>query len=327
MQRFALFLLILGVGAAGLYFWKIHSPDRPEEAPVFHGNVDIREVRLGVRVFGRIQEVLKEEGDRVQAGEILARLDPEPFQNAVDQARAQVDQLGSRLHELRTGSRPEEISRARENLAEAEAALTNARLVHQRQQQLVASGAVSRQDYDSARTAHEAARARRDAVKANLDLLLAGTRQEQIDQAQKSLEAARAALAQTLTQLADTQLTAPEDGIVLTRVVEPGSMVQAGAAALTVSLMNPVRVRLYASEPLLGQIQPGRTMLIYTDSRPDPYHGRIGDVSARAEFTPKAVETEDLRTSLVYRFRVTVEDADQLLRQGMPVTARLAEEP
>ena len=125
--------------------------------------------------------------------------------------------------------------------------------------------------------------------------------------------------------LADTALAAPEAGVVLTRAVEPGSMVQAGSTALTVSLAEPVRVRAYAPEPMLGLVQPGRQVLIFTDSRREPYHGQIGDVSPRAEFTPKSVETEELRTALVYRFRAVVRDADGLLRQGMPVTVRLAE--
>jgi HlyD family secretion protein len=323
MKRLLIFLLLAATAAGGWYAWT--SRKQHESVPVvFHGNIDIREVRLGFRVGGRVLEVLKEEGDQVTAGETLARLDAEPYQNAVNQARAQVGQLMSRLEELRNGNRPEEIERARRNLAETEAALKNARLIYERQERLVADGAVARQDFDTARASFQASQARHGAARAALDLLLAGARSEQIAQAESALEAARANLAQALVQLADTTLTASEAGVALTRAVEPGSMVQAGGVALTVSLNAPVRVRAYAPEPLLGQIQPGREVLVYTDSRPEPYHARIGDVSPRAEFTPKSVETEDLRTSLVYRFRAVISDADLLLRQGMPVTVRLA---
>ncbi len=324
MKRIVIALLLLGAAAGGWYAWHEFSA-KGDAAPAFHGNVDIREVRLGFRVGGRVAQVLKEEGDPVAAGEVVARLDAEPYENAVDQAEAQVGQLAARLEELENGSRPEEIDRARKNLAEADAALRNARLVFERQRRLVDDGAVARQDFDTANAAFQSALARHGAARAALDLLEAGARSEQIAQAGAALEAARAALAQARIQLADTALAAPEAGVVLTRAVEPGSMVQAGSTALTVSLAEPVRVRAYAPEPLLGLVQPGRQVLIFTDSRREPYHGQIGDVSPRAEFTPKSVETEELRTALVYRFRAVVRDADGLLRQGMPVTVRLAE--
>lgn len=325
MKPIVILILLLAAIAGGWHYWQNQSGADKKMPAVFHGNVDIREVRLGFRVSGRVAEVLKEEGDAVASGEIVVRLDAEPFQIAVNQARAQTEQAAAHLAELENGSRPEDIERARRNLAEAEAALRNTQLVYERQQRLVGEGAVAKQDFDTARSAFEAARARQGAARATLDLLEAGTRSEQIAQARAALDAAHAALEQARIQLSDTALKAPEDGVVLTRVVEPGSMVQAGSTALTVSLLSPVRVRAYVPEPQLGLVHPGRKVLVYTDSRPEPYHGQVGDVSPRAEFTPKSVETEELRTALVYRFRVVIEDADQGLRQGMPVTVRLSE--
>jgi HlyD family secretion protein len=323
MKKLLILLVLAGAAGVGWYGWHTYGQARREAAPVFHGNIDIREVRLGFRVAGRVTEVLKEEGDPVAPGEILARLDAGPYRTAVEQAAAQAGQTAARLEEMRNGSRPEELEQARRKLAAAEAEVENARLVFERQKQLVAGGAVARQDYDTARLTYRNARAQRDALEASLALLEAGTRAEQISQAEAALQAARAGLAQARIQLADATLTAPEAGVVLTRVVEPGSMVQTGSTALTVSLITPVRVRAYVSEPQLGLVQPGRDVLVFTDSRSEPYHGQVGDVSPRAEFTPKSVETEELRTALVYRFRVTLSDADDGLRQGMPVTVRL----
>ncbi len=125
--------------------------------------------------------------------------------------------------------------------------------------------------------------------------------------------------------LADAALTAPSDGIILTRAVETGSMVQAGATAFNLSLTTPVWVRAYVEEPWLGHFPSGARVQLTTDSRPDkPYQGVVGFVSPSAEFTPKSVETPDLRTHLVYRLRIVVQDPDPALRQGMPVTVRLA---
>lgn len=316
-----LFILILG--GLSWYLRQRHLEAGAQSPPVFHGNVDIRDVRLGFRVGGKIHAVLKEEGDPVLAGDVLASLDDVPYRHAVDRALAQVARQKARLEELRNGSRPEEVAQARAHLAATEATLENSRLLFTRQQRLLRTGAVSRQDFDSAQAAFLSARANRDQARASLTLLLAGTRREQLVQAEAGLAEARAALAVAQTQLADTRLVAPESGVLLTRAVEPGSLVQVGSTAMTVSLDSPLWVRAYAPEPRLGLIHPGRRVLVFTDSRAQPYHGQIGDVSPRAEFTPKSVETTELRTALVYRFRVVVHDADSGLRQGMPVTVQL----
>lgn len=151
-----------------------------------------------------------------------------------------------------------------------------------------------------------------------------GNRPQDIAQAKASLEQAQAQLAQAELDLHDTTLVAPSDGTLMTRAVEPGSMLSAGSTVLTLSLTRPVWVRAYIDEPNLGQMQPGRELLLYTDGRPDkPYHGKVGFVSPTAEFTPKTVETPDLRTDLVYRLRIIVTDADDALRQGMPVTVKV----
>ena len=114
----------------------------------------------------------------------------------------------------------------------------------------------------------------------------------------------------------------------LTRALEPGAIVQAGVTVLSLSLERPVWVRAYVHESDLGKVPPGTKVLLVTDGQPDKrFHGKVGFVSPRAEFTPKSVETPELRTSLVYRLRVVVADSDGSLRQGMPVTVLLDPTP
>ena len=126
--------------------------------------------------------------------------------------------------------------------------------------------------------------------------------------------------------LQDTTLASPNAGVILTRAQEPGAILQAGTTVLALSLKEPMWVRAYIHEPDLGRIHPGMKVNVFTDSRPNqPYRGQVGYISPRSEFTPKNVETEELRTSLVYRLRITVENPDDGLRQGMPVTVRLSE--
>jgi HlyD family secretion protein len=261
----------------------------------------------------------------VQTGDILAVLDDEPFRTRLDEAKANLASLAAMRDMKRNGYRAEEISQIEATLAERGAALENAQAELTRRKSLLASRAVSQQDYDSTEALYREASARYNSARQNLNLLQAGFRTEEIAQAEAEAAKAAASVHAAETDLADATLIAPEGGVVMTRAVEPGSIVQAGSTALTMDLREPVWVRAYVAEPFLGLVRPGGNVLVSSDLNPKKtYHGRIGYVSPRAEFTPKSVETTDLRTALVYRFRVVVTDADMALRQGMPVTVRLA---
>jgi HlyD family secretion protein len=145
------------------------------------------------------------------------------------------------------------------------------------------------------------------------------------DEAQARVKTAEARLRQALTSLRDTEIFAPNDGIVLTRVREPGAVVSAGETVCTLALDSPVWIRAYIDEPNLGNVFPGQKAVVYTDSGCE-YAGHIGFISPQAEFTPKTVETARLRSDLVYRLRVIVNNPDKGLRQGMPVTVNIARE-
>ena len=316
-------LVLAGVGARLVY---AEREKHKHQVLRLFGNVDIREVNLGFRVSGRISQVLRDEGDQVKSGEILARLDDEPYRREAEQSRGQVAALQAHLQMLEAGNRPQEISQARALVREREVTATNAGRVYKRQEELLSSKAVSVQERDDAEAAYHEADARLKSAREQLNLLEAGFRSEEIAQARADLVRAQAALASAELRVEDTALKAPADGIVLTRAQEPGAILQAGTTVLTVSLKRPVWVRAYVKEPDLGRIHPGAKVKVYMDSRPaTPYLGQIGYISPRAEFTPKNVETTELRTSLVYRLRVVVDNPDEVLRQGMPVTVTLAE--
>jgi HlyD family secretion protein len=147
-------------------------------------------------------------------------------------------------------------------------------------------------------------------------------------QSSASLDAAKASLALATVNLEDTKLLAPSSGTILTRIRERGSVVAKTEPIFTLSLDSPIWVRAYISEPELGRIYPGMKAKILTDTPSNPtYFGHIGFISPMAEFTPKNVETQKLRTDLVYRLRVIIDNPDKGLRQGMPVTVELMEEP
>ncbi|TCV78190.1 MULTISPECIES: secretion protein HlyD [Methylomonas] len=317
-------VLLIVVGSAS---W-IYQAYRGENNATLtlYGNVDIREVTLGFRVPGKLAKLLYDEGDKVKAGEVMARLDDEPYRNQLASAQAQVDSLRARLKLRETGNRPQEIAQARSLVREREAAAVNAERLFKRAEELLADKGVSTQERDTAEANHQEAQARLKSARDNLALLEAGFRSEDITQAKADLAQTEAALATASLQLNDTVLTAPSDGVILTRAQEAGAILQAGTPVFTLSLVNPVWVRAYVHEPDLGRIHPGMQVEIRTDSAGGKrYKGQIGYISPRAEFTPKTVETTELRSSLVYRLRIVVENPDDRLRQGMPVTVTLDE--
>lgn len=315
-----LILLALAVLAAAWGGWRWYE-SRQRETLTLYGNVDIRTVNLSFRVGGRLSALAVDEGDTVKAGQLLGELDKAPYENALLQAEANVATAQAKYELVMAGYRAEEIAQAAAAVRQAQAAYDYAQNFLQRQQGLWQRRVISANDLENARSSRDQAQAQLKSAQDKLSQFRAGNRPQEIAQAKASLQQAQAQLAQAKLDLHDTQLAAPSDGVLLTRAVEPGTMLNAGGTVLTVSLTRPVWVRAYVDEVNLSQVQPGREVLIYTDSRPDkPYHGKIGFVSPTAEFTPKTVETPDLRTDLVYRLRIIVNDADDALRQGMPVT-------
>jgi HlyD family secretion protein len=318
----AIVIVVTALASLGWYYHKHYS--EKEETLVLYGNVDIREVNLGFRVGGRLSKLMFDEGDKIKQGEVIAQLDDEPYRNQVANASAQVNSVKERLKLKESGNRPQEIAQAKSLVNEREAATSNAKQLFLRSERALLIKGISTQDRDNAAASYQENEARLAAAKQSLALLEAGFRIEDIAQAKADLRQAEAALATAELQVKDAILSAPSDGIILTRVQEAGAILQAGATVFTVSLQRPVWIRAYVHEPDLGHIHPGTLVELYTDTQPDkPYKGQIGFISPRTEFTPKSVETTELRTSLVYRLRIVVENPDDALRQGMPVTIKL----
>ncbi|TCL70163.1 secretion protein HlyD [Rhizobium sp. BK251] len=318
--------------AAGFGAWWYDLPVklglRPEAQKEFvlYGNVDIRQVSLGFRVSGRIDELVVDEGDVVKAGQILAKLDAVPYEHAARSAEADAAALSATLDKLVAGPRKAEIDKARADYNESLADLENADLALERAVQLRPQGNISQANLDQATARKAMAAARAQSANEALKLLEEGSRAEDIATAKAQFQASEAALASARTSLADTQLKAPSDGIVLSRVREQGAIVAPSDIVYVVSLVQPVWVRAYVAEPDLGRVHPGMKVRVASDTRPDEaYEGTIGFISPVAEFTPKSVETPELRTDLVYRLRIVIDHPGPDLRQGMPVTISLPE--
>jgi HlyD family secretion protein len=323
MKRVAIPAIVLAAlaGVAWLVVERIAA--QPPEGTLY-GNVEIRQVDLAFNSEGTVTALLKREGDPVKTGEVIAALDDATYRASAALAQARRDAAQAQLDKLLNGTRQEDIDQARANLGVAQAVLTNAKVTYDRQVGLATTNATTRQFVDDARRGLDSATAQVAQTKAALAEAVNGPRFEDIDAAKAQLHESESALDLAQTQLARATLKAPCDGIVMTRVIEPGTVVLPNSAVYSVAITGEVWVRAFVPEPMLGRAAPDIQVRIFTDSRPDkPYTGRIGYVAPAAEFTPKTVETPELRTQLVYRIRVRVTDPDSGIRQGQPVTIRL----
>ncbi len=325
MKRLLLIAVLVCAAIAGIW-WFTHRHNVRQEL-VLYGNVDLRQVDLPFNAGERVTAVLAQEGDRVQKGQLLAQLDTTRLQPQIAKAEADVAAQQQVVNRLHAGSRPQEVAQARANVESAKADAANARSQYERLLALFqkSSGrAVSQQDIDSAKAAVDVAEAKLAVNRKALDLTVVGPRKEDVAQAEAQLHSDEAQLALLRRQLADTNLTAPLDAVVRSRIVEPGEIASPQKSAFTLAIIDPKWVRAYISEKDLGLVREGLGASITVDAFPGrAFSGWVGFISPVAEFTPKEVQTEELRSSLVYEVRVFVKDGGNDLRLGMPATVHL----
>lgn len=323
-KKAVLFLAACLLGLAAYLYHAFCQQDNQEEL-VLQGNVDVREVSLAFRQSDRILEMLAEEGDRVQKGQVLARLDTRELKLQLQRLNAEIAAQQSTVDKLHNGTRPEEIRQAEGNLRQAQAAAEHAAGVYQRKRDIYTSIAgISQQELDNAYHDMEAKQATMSVAEAALQEAKAGPRQEDIAGAEAGLQALRNEQLRYIYLLSQYELQAPDDGVIRSRLLEAGDMASPSKPVFKLSLPGKKWVRAYVPETELGRVYEGQQARVYIDSLPGKaIGGQVGYISGTAEFTPKHVQTEELRTSLVYEVRVYVDDADNVLRLGMPATVRI----
>jgi HlyD family secretion protein len=299
------------------------SRDAGEEIRL-SGNIEAVDAQLGFKIPGRVVERVVDEGGRVKAGQLLARLDDAELACELDLRRAELAGAEAVLAELEAGTRPQEIAAAEAAVRSAEAEQERAQLEFRRQQELRASDAVAAREFEAAQAQIRVAEARVAELRQRLALLREGPRRETIAQARARVAQAQAALALGETRLANTRLESPLSGVVLEKHAEPGEFVAAGAPVLTVADTSHVWLRVYINQTELGRVKLGQPVDVHTDSFPDrTYRGVVGFISSEAEFTPKTVQTPKERVKLVFRIKIDLQNPDDELKPGMPADAVL----
>lgn len=316
LRLFSILALSAVIALCAATAWKLRTAEDAAPANRAWGNVETRQTSLAFEASGRIAALCKEEGESVEAGELLGRLDDEALRISRRQAAAELKRLQAQAALAHEGTRQEDIDEAA-----ARAQLEYASATLKRQQDLVPAGAASRQMLDDARRAEHAARESLTAAAAQRAAAEKGPRAQEIAAA----EAAAASLAALDYQIQrGAVLTAPSSGIIRARLAEPGDMASPSRTIYQLSAADPKWIRAYLTERQLGLVKEGTLAAVFTDTV-GPVDGTVAFVSDTAEFTPKTVQTEDLRASLVYEVRINVRDPENRLRLGQPVTVEFAQ--
>ena len=307
------FLILAALTLAGC------QPASPEGPLVLSGNLELVDARLSFKYPGRVAERLVDEGQRVKAGQTVARLDDSEQIQEVALRRAELGAAQALLAELEAGSRPQEIAAAEAVLRSAQAERERAELDFIRQEELLRRNAIPAREFESARAQLRVAEARVAEARERSRLIQAGPRTETILQARARTEQAAASLALAQTRLDQARLVSTVDGVVLSHHAEAGEFVAAGTPVVTVADTVHMWVRAYLNETDLGRLRLGQRVTVRTDAAANRTHeGTVAFISPEAEFTPKSVQTPKERVRLVYRVKVDVLNRSGELKTGMP---------
>lgn len=317
-------ILALVIIITTAYFLLNGKTGEDESTLTLFGNVDIRETQLAFNSSEHIKKVFVQEGDRVKQGQLLAQLHTNLLSAKLVEAEAMLLAQQLVVKKLKAGSRPEEIRKVEAEFDATKARATAANDSYFRIEKLLRNKLASPEKVENLRSQADAANAQVAAVKETLALIKAGPREEDIAIAQAQLAAHKAGLSIAKQNLKNASLTAPADGIIRNRILEPGAMAFPQTPVLTLAFVDPIWIRVYLPETVLGKVSLGAKATIYTDSYPEKaYEGWVGYISPTAEFTPKNVQTAELRTRLVYSAKIYACNPQGELRLGMPATVSI----
>lgn len=292
------------------------------------GTVEATGADLGFQAPGRVAVIVPREGDAVDAGDTLARLDDAELLAARAAALAMLEAQEARLAELERGARSQELASAEAALRAAEQRSVDAGRDVERTRRLFEGGAVSRQLLDKATTALEIAEAQEEQAREAVDMVREGPRRETLEAQRAMVAQARANLGRADAALGNAVIVAPFAGLVTVRHREPGETVPPGSPVLTILDLEDRWVRIYVREDAVGRVSIGMGARISSDSYPgDTHTGEVFFIGSEAEFTPSNVQTPEERIKLVYpvKVRITGDDAFRL-KPGIPADVVLVGE-
>jgi HlyD family secretion protein len=324
-KRIPILIVVAAAIAGGLYFYpRLKEEPAPSNQLVVSGNIEAHESLLSFKVSGRIVDLPIQEGQWVEAGTVLAKLDSADYRQKINIDEANVRVRESNLALTTAGSRPQDIKAAEQSVADATAEVEQRKLDLDRAEQLFGRDAIAAQDRDRAQTAFKRAQAQYQTAQQHLSEVREGSRPEEIAIAHANVKAARETLGLSRINLEYTTLRAPSAGVIAVRQSELGEVVSPGTPVVTLTDLDHVWLRAYVAETDMGRVHYGQEATIRTDTYPGKtYRGRISFIADKAEFTPKSVQTFKERVTLVYRIKIDVENPNHELKPGMPADATI----
>lgn len=327
-------VLLIATAAVSLTACQEHAPATGARVS---GQVDATEVQVAPEVGGRIVEMTIAEGDRVKQGDVVARLDTRDIDLALQRAAADRSQADAQLRLLQAGARPEDIRQAQAqataaaaDVAAAQADLASAETDLQRFERLLQTNSGSQKQRDDAATRSDvardrvaAARARETAAREVVARLRAGSRREEIEGARARIAGVDAQIATLQKSKADATVTAPMNGIVTERLLDPGEIVSPRVPIAVLTDLDHAWAEVFVDEPMIPRIKLGQPATVFTDAGGPGIPGKVSYVASKAEFTPRNVQTAEDRSKLVYRVKIAVDNSKGILKQGMPVEAEI----
>ncbi len=315
-------LLVLAAALAYRFYPRWFPKPEHKEDLLVSGNIEAHEAVLSFKVQGRIIELPVEEGQWVEEGSVLSRMDDTDFRQQVTIDEADLRATEAQLALALAGARQQEIEQAVQSIREAEADLQQRKLDFERAEALLRKDAGSQQARDLAETNLKRSEAYLRLLRERHNQLVEGTRKEQIAIARADVARAREALQLSRIRLGHTVLRAPKAGVALVRQAEVGEVVAPGTPVVTLADLDNIWLRAYISETDLGRVRWGQPATLRTDTYPGKaYRGRVSFIASKAEFTPKSVQTQKERVTLVYRIKIDAENPNHELKPGMPADA------
>ncbi len=324
-RRIPILIILAAIIAAAVYFYpRLTEKKGPANEIVLSGNIEAHESLVSFKVAGRIIDLPVEEGQSVESGALVAKLEAADYQQKVRIDEANVNVRQSNLALALAGTRQQEINAAEQNVLNAQADLEQKKLDFARADRLYKEDAISAQDRDLAETALKRSDATLQAAKQKHNEALEGSRKEDIAIARANLNAADANLGMSRVNLGYTVLRAPTSGVITVRQAELGEVVVPGTPVVKLADLDHIWLRAYLAETDLGRIHYGQDATITTDTYPGKqYHGHISFIASDAEFTPKSVQTYKERVTLVYRIKIDIDNPNHELKPGMPADAHI----
>ena len=324
MKRILLVIVIAAAIFSLLYYFFTREKEGGNPFIKVSGNIETTEVGVGFKIPGRIVSLSVQEGDWIEKGKVIAKLDDEDLRQRLELARSTLRSAQARLEKLLAGSRPEEIREAEASLNQAQFDLENKQTQYERMKSLFERRVIPKETLDNTETGYKIAKASLQRATENYRLVKEGPRKEDIEDAKAQVEQTRASLKLAETQLSYSVLYSPLSGVALVKSGEMGEVVNPGTSILTLADLENVWLKAYLPETDLGKVKWGQEVIVTTDLRlQKEYKGKISFISSQAEFTPKSIQTEKERVTLVYRIKVDIPNPNRELKPGMPADGKI----